>query len=168
MTISRSIRDHVRKQYVYRCGYCGTEETLAGGELELEHFRPRAKGGTDDLGNLVYSCPPCNRFKAAYWPAPDAPINLHLLHPLQDNLSQHISLTDYGQLIGLTPRGWFHINWLQLNRPQLVQARLLQQQRAVDKKMQAQYLRVIETLREQNLLQAQEIARLHTLIEKLQ
>ncbi len=101
------------------------------------------------------------------WPTPEAPTNLHLLHPLEDDLSQHIKLTDYGQLVGLSPRGWFHINWLQLNRTQLVQARWLRQQKLVEQNMQTQYLRVIETLREQNILQAQEIARLRSLIEKL-
>lgn len=28
-----------------------------------------------------------------------------------------------GYLAGLTPRGWFHIEWLHLNRPQLVSLR---------------------------------------------
>ena len=47
----------------------------------------------------------------------------------EDTLVQtQIELTN-GTLIGLTERGWFHINWLHLNRPQLIGFRQLRLQR---------------------------------------
>lgn len=34
-------------------------------DWEVEHSRPKAKGGTDHLNNLYASCIPCNRSKGA-------------------------------------------------------------------------------------------------------
>ena len=68
--------------------------------------------------------PACNRFKGHYWPAPEAGPDLMLLHPQQDDLPAHIELLSDGRLIGLTKRGWFHIQRLRLNRTQLIELRL--------------------------------------------
>jgi hypothetical protein len=45
-----------------RCFYC--ETTLQVDNFEVEHMRPRALGGGDDLLNLVAACRRCNRQKA--------------------------------------------------------------------------------------------------------
>ncbi|MCL4262779.1 MAG: HNH endonuclease [Anaerolineae bacterium] len=120
MAISVEIRNNVRQQYNFACGYCGVSEISIGSELEIDHFQPVSRGGTDAPQSLVYACTTCNRFKGNYWPAQITPESLYLLHLLQDNLSHHIQETTDGRLIGLTSRGWFHIHWLHLNRPQLV------------------------------------------------
>ena len=60
--VSRTLRDSIRALYGFRCGYCGVTETESGGQLEIEHFRPRSRGGQDILDNLIYACPTCNRF----------------------------------------------------------------------------------------------------------
>lgn len=125
--ITTETRAAVRAAYQQRCGYCGVFEVLAGGELEVDHFKPLAHGGDDATRNLVYCCPACNRFKSNYWPAADAPESFHLLHPGQDDFSAHIVESINGRLAGLTSRGWFHIRWLHLNRAQLVEMRLLRQ-----------------------------------------
>lgn len=91
----------------------------------MDHFHPQAAGGSDDIENLIYACTACNRFKGDYVPAPDAPESLRLLRPQRDDLAVHIEETAHGRLIGLTPRGWFHIQRLHLNRPQLVELRHL-------------------------------------------
>jgi hypothetical protein len=123
MAISDENRQVVRQQYNFACGYCGVNEIDAGSELEIDHFQPISRGGSDDLENLIYACSACNRNKATYWPSPDVPTHLSLLHPLLDNLDVHIKLLPDGHLAGLTPRGWFHLEWLHLNRPQLVALR---------------------------------------------
>lgn len=123
MSISDKKRQAIRKQYNFSCGYCGVSEVDTGNELEIDHFRPLRQGGSDDDENLVYACTACNRNKAAYWPAADAPAHMHLLHPLRDSLEAHITLLQDGQFAGLTPRGWFHIEWLNLNRSQLIKRR---------------------------------------------
>ena len=55
--------DLIRQRYAYACGYCGVSETSAGGILTIDHFRPLAAGGDDDLDNLVYACTRCNQYK---------------------------------------------------------------------------------------------------------
>jgi len=46
------------------CTYCGATAKQTGFALELDHFRPRSAGGTDDPKNRVWSCHPCNQAKA--------------------------------------------------------------------------------------------------------
>lgn len=43
-----------------RCGYCGI--TLHG-EYQVEHIRPLARGGSNDIDNLVCACVECNQTK---------------------------------------------------------------------------------------------------------
>lgn len=125
MSLSSETRSAVRVAFDYRCGYCGVTEIWAGGELEIDHFRPVARGGSDALTNLVYACASCNRFKSDYWPDDDSPDSLKLLHPDEDDLAAHIFEASNGRLVGFTSRGWFHIRWLHLNRPQLIELRQL-------------------------------------------
>jgi hypothetical protein len=122
--VSQTLRESIRELYDFRCGYCGVTETESGGQLEIDHFLPRSHGGKDTVDNLVYACPTCNRLKGDYWPVPEASPDLMLLHPQQDDLSAHIGSLPDGRLIGLTKRGWFHIQRLRLNRAQLIELRL--------------------------------------------
>lgn len=46
-----------------RCHYCGDALVLAG-VWHVEHQMPQALGGTDDVGNLVAACAPCNLAKS--------------------------------------------------------------------------------------------------------
>jgi hypothetical protein len=81
-------------------------------------------GGTDDLANLVYCCPTCNRLKGDYWPSTDALTSPHrLLHPGQDDLAQHLREDADGHLRALSATGTFHLERLRLNRPPLVALR---------------------------------------------
>ncbi len=125
MSITTEERATIRQRFDYRCGYCGLHETWYGDELEVDHFRPLKHGGTDDLENLVYACTKCNRYKASYWTDENSPQHRHLLHPLRDHIASHITQNLDGQLVGLTLRGQFHIQLLHLNRPRLIQLRLL-------------------------------------------
>jgi 5-methylcytosine-specific restriction endonuclease McrA len=81
----------VRQRYGARCGYCGVHEAEAGSELEVDHYQPRAAGGGEDLDNLIYCCPACNRLKGDFWPTTDASTTTQrLLHPGRDDLTQHL------------------------------------------------------------------------------
>lgn len=75
MAISKSVRFEVFARDAFTCQYCGQRppDTV----LELDHIHPRAKGGSDELLNLITSCWECNRGKAAkvlseIAPRPDA------------------------------------------------------------------------------------------------
>ncbi|MBE7531486.1 MAG: HNH endonuclease [Chloroflexi bacterium] len=113
----------MRLKYLRACGYCGVTETSAGSELTIDHYQPHASGGTEADDNLVYACTKCNQYKHNFWPtAQQLAQGLRILHPLNDDISIHISANDEaGYLVALTPTGMFHINLLHLNRPQLVE-----------------------------------------------
>ena len=43
MSVSREIRDLVRRNANFACEFCGVTETDAGGELTVDHFQPKVK-----------------------------------------------------------------------------------------------------------------------------
>ena len=131
-------RERLRQLYQFRCGYCGTSEVDVGAELEVDHYHPRSKGGSDTFSNLVYCCPACNRFKGNYW-NPSSP--RRVLHPRRDNPSEHFREGEDGSLIPLTETGRFHLERLQLNRPPLVAQRLRRKREAEAKHTYAALLR---------------------------
>lgn len=49
-----------------RCVYCARSLELS--EATLDHVHPLAHGGTNDPGNLVAACAPCNRMKGDMLP----------------------------------------------------------------------------------------------------
>lgn len=62
------LRFEVYKRDGFRCVYCGwtrpqdpTEDP--DNRLEIDHIKPRAEGGRDELTNLVTSCKSCNAGK---------------------------------------------------------------------------------------------------------
>ncbi|MCW5933211.1 MAG: HNH endonuclease [Fimbriimonadia bacterium] len=116
-------------RYHYQCGYCGVAEHEIGSFLEIDHFRPKIAGGTDDLDNLVYCCSTCNRTKNVFWSENE--LN-RLLHPILDNVSAHIYEQEDGFLSPLTPLGAFHVERLRLNRPALL---ILRQKRLQEQRM---------------------------------
>ena len=121
-----SLFDAVSNRFQRSCGYCGVTEITVGGELTIDHYRPRAAGGSDDQDNLVYACVRCNQYKGVFWPdSTDLAHGRRVLHPGVDDISGDV-VTDEntGYLHGLTPTGVFHIALLRLNRPQLVAHRL--------------------------------------------
>lgn len=167
MAVSAETRAAVRAAFGGRCGYCDVSETSVGGGLEIDHFHPVAAGGSDAIENLVYACTACNRFKADYAAAPDAPESLHLLRPKQDDLSAHIAETVPGRLLGLTARGWFHIQCIHLNRPQLIEMRRLHQVDRVQHDDLGRALEAEARLKQENSLLQKENARLRAAIAEL-
>ena len=132
----------VRAVYAFRCGYCGVMEAQIGAELTFDHFRPQSQDGKDDVANLVYACHACNEFKGEYWAEDDV---TRLLHPLIDDLTQHIAEDTKGQLKPLTTLGKVYIERLQLNRPPLVVSRLEQRRLT---QIESRLDEMTETLRE--------------------
>lgn len=64
MSLSKKTRFSVFDRDNYTCRYCG-RTTDSGITLEVDHVVPRAKGGGDEMENLVTSCFDCNRGKSA-------------------------------------------------------------------------------------------------------
>lgn len=128
------LRAQVRDRFDGRCGYCGVHEDAVGSTLTVDHYRPRARGGSDGSENLVYCCARCNEHKASYWHEQDPP-HVRLLHPGQDDLTQHLRATEDGLVAGVTAEGEFFVHRLRLNRPQLLayrRMRLLEEERTTE------------------------------------
>ena len=133
-----SARSALRQRFNFRCGYCGVSETDVGAELTIDHFQPISRAGEHTPTNWVYCCFACNSVKGDYW-QPDSP--QRILHPLHDNLSEHITAQGDGTLLGLTETGRFHIQHLRLNRPALVAHRLQVRQYELEALRHADILR---------------------------
>jgi HNH endonuclease len=126
MSLTASIREQVRQRAQCACEFCGVTEVDTGGMLTIDHFRPRARAGSDDLENLIYACIACNQYKQDYWPQTEtAPT---LWNPRQELASQHFFEQEDGQLTALTLIGIFTLQRLRLNRSQLITARQRRQQ----------------------------------------
>ena len=59
--ISGTLRYEVLKSAKFRCELCGT--SAENRALEVDHIRPRNKGGTDEIANLQALCYSCNAMK---------------------------------------------------------------------------------------------------------
>ena len=142
----------LRQLYNFCCGYCGVSETDVRATLTLDHFQPVSRDGEDTFTHWVYCCFARNTAKGDY----RQPAALHrILHPLRDNLSDHIAEQADGMLLGVTETGRFHIQHLRLNRPALVAHRLEKQQRKRERHRHAEVLRhLTEIQREIHLLRA--------------
>jgi hypothetical protein len=118
MNPSPTVRGAVRQRAGFACEFCGVTEDDAGGELVIDHYQPRARGGPNDLDNLLYCCFRCNLYKADYWPATaDAP---PLWNPRREPRSAHMVELADGTLGPLTRTGIFTVQRLRLNRPPLI------------------------------------------------
>ena len=63
-SMSKTLRFEVFKRDSFSCQYCGatpSKKTM----LEVDHIKPVAKGGDNDILNLITSCFDCNRGKSA-------------------------------------------------------------------------------------------------------
>ena len=65
------MRKHKPKNYILnrdsnKCTFCG--KPLKAGNVTLDHYYPKSKGGTYDVFNLVASCKQCNRLKGSRIP----------------------------------------------------------------------------------------------------
>lgn len=54
MTIPADLRKQIRQYANFACEFCGVTETDTGGQLTLDHYQPKAKGGEDRFENLLY------------------------------------------------------------------------------------------------------------------
>lgn len=153
MTLAASQRAYVRERAQFACEYCGVSETDSAGELTVDHIQPQAKGGTNDLDNLVYCCVRCNQYKADYWPStPQAP---QLWNPRREGEATHILRLDDGSVHPLTAIGAFTIQRLRLNRSPLVAYRQRKQAYAEEQRLLTRYRDVVELVEQ---LQQQQVA----------
>ena len=65
-------KEQIAQECYNQCVYCSIHESQFGGinNFHIDHFRPKSifKNLENDICNLFYSCPICNRFKSDDWP----------------------------------------------------------------------------------------------------
>ncbi|GHK02728.1 hypothetical protein SY2F82_45250 [Streptomyces sp. Y2F8-2] len=70
-------RAYLQEMWRSACAYCGA----TGVPLNIDHVRPRSRGGSDRIWNLVLACVPCNKAKG------NLPVDVFLAHR-PDRLAQ--------------------------------------------------------------------------------
>jgi len=108
-----------------QCVYCAIQDNHWGGidNFHIDHFRPKSRAEfahlVDDIMNLFYSCPVCNRFKSNDWPA-----NPNVAEPsyLDPSVTDYDSIfeTDEFFIHGKNVAARYIAVRLFLNRPQLI------------------------------------------------
>lgn len=144
MTVPPRARRQVRERAAFRCEFCGVHETDTGGELTIDHFQPSAKGGSDDLDNLIYCCSRCNQYKLDYWPTSSKAF--HLWNPRREPASRHFLELEDGTLHPLTEVGELTLRRLRLNRPPLVAYRLRRRREADQQRKLERYEQLSQAL----------------------
>ena len=61
VNLTKKIRFEVFKRDSFKCQYCG--KAAPDVVLEVDHIKPVAEGGSNDILNLITSCFECNRGK---------------------------------------------------------------------------------------------------------
>ena len=54
------VREYLLEKWHRTCAYCGAKDT----PLELEHIKPKSKGGSNRVSNLTLACVSCNQAKS--------------------------------------------------------------------------------------------------------
>ncbi len=54
------VRQYLLEKFNHTCAYCGVKDV----PLEVEHIKPRSKGGSNRVSNLCIACVPCNQAKS--------------------------------------------------------------------------------------------------------
>jgi hypothetical protein len=144
MSLGAEARALVRRRAGFACEFCGVSEVNTGGQLTVDHFQPRSKGGGDGLDNLIYCCFRCNQHKADYWPeTPDAP---SLWNPRREPSTTHFLELEDGLLSALTLAGAFTLRRLHLNHPLLVANRRRQRWEAEARRLLRRYQEIVELM----------------------
>lgn len=75
-------KEQIAEECFYQCIYCSINESQFGGidHYHIEHYKPKSikrfKSLENDILNLFYACPICNRFKSDDWPNDAISLNI--------------------------------------------------------------------------------------------
>lgn len=123
-TLERSVRERARNH----CEYCLCPADYSIAPFEIEHIKPLATGGPDELDNLALSCRGCNGHKSSREVARDpvSQTETPLFHPRQQSWNEHFGWSaSFLNVLGQTPTGRATVDALHLNRPGVVNMRRL-------------------------------------------
>ena len=110
------------------CEYCLSQARFATQSFAIEHIIPRYADGKTHLDNLALSCFGCNGYKHIKTRAidPETELEAPLFHPRRHIWVEHFSWdVSFTYIIGQTATGRATVEALKLNRPELVNLRLV-------------------------------------------
>ena len=126
--IAPPLRQLVAQRAKFRCEYCQLQQELCAETFEVDHIIPQALGGKSDPDNLCSACPVCNNAKRSQITGRDPRTRRRrrLFDPRRQRWEDHFRWSnDRGRLVGKTIVGRATIEALDMNRPRIVQVRLL-------------------------------------------
>lgn len=122
------LRQFVFERANCECEYCRSPQDLLMADLEIEHIKPKAKGGKTVDDNLCAACRKCNELKRVQTKAvdPKSGTMTPLFHPRTQVWSDHFEFSIDGSFIlGKTATGHATVEALQLNRKRAILLRRL-------------------------------------------
>ena len=126
--VSTKLRQANALRANFLCEYCKTPRRYSPSPFDDEHIMPRSLGGASDLDNLALACNGCNGHKANKITGED-PVSSSqapLFHPRKDIWNEHFAWEPSGlRIVGISPTGRATVDTLHLNRPDLLNLRLL-------------------------------------------
>ncbi len=116
--LSETIRQRVRERAGGRCEYCLSHQDYIMGFLQVDRWKPVAKGGADTEDNLCLACELCNQFKWTKTAAidPETGKMVSLFNPRKQKWQEHFTWSGDGtKIVGITPVGRATVIALKLN-----------------------------------------------------
>ena len=124
-------KEQIAEECFYQCIYCSINEAQFGGidHYHIEHYKPKSierfKALENDIMNLFYACPICNRFKSNDWPNDAEDLNM-ICYPNPSEIDYtDLFVIDYNnfKVEGAYLSARYMKTRLYLNRPQLIYER---------------------------------------------
>ncbi|SNR68651.1 HNH endonuclease [Lutibacter flavus] len=145
-------KEQIAEECYYQCIYCSINEAQFGGidHYHIEHYKPKSirrfKALENDIRNLFYSCPICNRFKSNDWPnnADDLEVICYPDPSTYDYSELFDIKSDDYKVYGKYASTRYMTERLYLNRPQL----LYERRESFLKKREEEVTKSIELLQE--------------------
>lgn len=119
-------RQRILLEFQFRCAYCRSPLWLLAGSLQIDHIIPRSDAGSDLAENVCCCCSWCNNHKGDRMFAidPETRRRVRIFHPRRQRWTRHFRWVRKGRRIdGLTPCGRATVVALQLNHPEMLEAR---------------------------------------------
>ncbi len=120
------LRQQTIKFFGKKCAYCHSPTAITGARLVIDHIVPEAAGGETITDNLCVACHSCNEFKGyrVKFQDPITKESMSLFHPHQQRWQGHFAWSEDGsRVIGLTPTGRATVVALNMNHPDIIEAR---------------------------------------------
>ncbi len=117
-------KEQIAEECFFQCVYCSIHESQFGGidHYHIDHFKPKIKfpKHINDILNLFYTCPICNRFKNDDWPGEPDLNTISYIEPSKYDYALLFDLNKDFELEGKYTASKYMVLRLYLNRAQLI------------------------------------------------